>query len=91
MTFVGSADRAGCAPWRLASVPIVRRHRFDSVVRRQAILRPLVGIGLQPFGGRGSALSAQPFSGRAPQTPTGGAAAQRPPSGLSQRLGAPAN
>ena len=34
----GSAERAGSAPWRLASVPIVRRHRFDSVARRQGIL-----------------------------------------------------
>ena len=34
----GSAERAGSAHWRLASVPIVRPHRFDSVARRQAIL-----------------------------------------------------
>ena len=34
----GSADRAGCAHWRLTSVPMVRRHRFDSVARRQGIL-----------------------------------------------------
>ena len=35
--------------------------------------RPLVGIGAQPFGGRGpGAIGAQPFSGRGPQTPSGG-------------------
>ena len=34
--------------------------------------RPLVGIGAQPFGGRGpSAIGAQSFSGRGPQTPSG--------------------
>jgi hypothetical protein len=36
-------------------------------------LRPLVGVGAQPFGGRGpGAVGAQPFSGRGPQTPSGG-------------------
>jgi hypothetical protein len=35
--------------------------------------RPLVGVGAQPFGGRGpGAMGAQPFSGRGPQTPSGG-------------------
>jgi hypothetical protein len=34
--------------------------------------RPLVGIGAQPFGGRGpGTIGAQPFSGRGPQTPSG--------------------
>ena len=34
--------------------------------------KPLVGIGAQPFGGRGpGAIGAQPFSGRGPQTPSG--------------------
>ena len=35
--------------------------------------RPLVGIGAQPFGGRGpGAIGPQPFIGRGPQTPSGG-------------------
>jgi hypothetical protein len=34
---------------------------------------PPVGIGAQPFGGRGpGGIGAQPFSGRGPQTPSGG-------------------
>jgi hypothetical protein len=34
--------------------------------------RPLVGIGSQPFNGRGpGAMGAQPFSGRGPQMPSG--------------------
>jgi hypothetical protein len=68
----GSADRAGFARCRPTSVP-----SFGGIGSTQSFggrrsFRPLVGIGVQPFGGRGSALSAQPFSGRAPQTPTGG-------------------
>ena len=35
--------------------------------------RPLVGIGAQPFAGRGpGAIGPQPFIGRGPQTPSGG-------------------
>ena len=35
--------------------------------------RPFVGIGAQPFGGRGpGAIGAQPLSGRGQQTPSGG-------------------
>ena len=34
--------------------------------------RPLVGIGAQPFGVGARRLGAQPFSGRGPQTPSGG-------------------
>ena len=57
--------------------------------------RPLVGIGAQPFGGRGpGSIGAQPFIGRGPQTPSGGMGAgggrgggERRRPGLSLRLG----
>jgi hypothetical protein len=35
-------------------------------------IRPLVGVGAQPFGGRGPGAIGAPFSGRGPLTPSGG-------------------
>ncbi len=35
-------------------------------------IRPLVGVGAQPFGGRGPGAIDAPFSGRGPLTPSGG-------------------
>ena len=66
------------ARWLRPLATCERPHRSAASVRTQSLggrgsFRPLVGIGAQPFGGRGpGAIGAQPFSGRGPRTPSGG-------------------
>ena len=41
-------------------------------LRDRGTLLPPVGVGAQPYGGRRSGAIDAPFSGRGPQTPSGG-------------------
>ena len=66
----GGTD-ASPAPFAFRRVAITPPDGFP--LCRLRLFRPLLGIGAQPFGGRGpGAIGPQPFIGRGPQTPSGG-------------------
>ncbi len=77
----GSSDRAGSARSRFASVPVARRRRFGSVVRRQADPsgRPLA-----------SALNRLAVGGRAPSALSRSAASRAPAAPLEAQVARPA-